>query len=119
MLGLTPAQFMQHYEDMRLAVVGSTLCKKLELLNTEHDEVGPIQVYASHVNSPTRLISDRAFVDAKYMWPDDNLIVMASAGNEQIKEEFLSRPEQKGLIVSLCVISGLKLFPMTEPSNPR
>lgn len=89
-LGVSPEDFMRQYEDMQKAVVGNSLCKRLDMLGLEHDELGPIQIYASHVNSPTRLISDRAFVDAKYMWPAENLILMSSHGNEKVREQVLA-----------------------------
>ena len=118
-LGVHPAQFMRHYGDMVKSIKGSTLCKRVDILHQEKDEHGEVDIYASHIKSPTRLISGRIFVDAKYMWHDKNIVIMSSHGNSHYKDQYLGRSDLDGFTLAFCNITGLLFTPMVDPSDSQ
>ncbi len=50
-----------------------------ECLNKEGSDV--VEIYASIIKSPTSFMSDRLVIDAKYLWPEENLVIFSSLGN--------------------------------------
>lgn len=63
------------------------------------------------------MISGRAFIDAKYVWADKDLAIMSSDGNEKYRDEYLSRPIAKGLILAYSRLSGFKFEAIYDGSN--
>lgn len=60
---------MKIFESIKEATKVNRRTKKVDLITVEEEkEFGKIEVYASHVLSPTVLISGRYFVDAKYLF---------------------------------------------------
>jgi hypothetical protein len=36
------------------------------------------ELYAMHIKSPSFLVADRIFIDAKYLWPEENMVIVSS-----------------------------------------
>ncbi len=79
---MLPAQCMKLTSKVYDFVKSNARNKKCELIEVIPDVNGTeIEIYASHVKSGTIIVSDRIFVDAKYIYPEENLVLMSSIGN--------------------------------------
>jgi hypothetical protein len=117
-MGVLPHHFMKHYEVMVHAAKCSRLCKKIDMIESGADEEGKVEVYASYVNSPTRMISGRMFIDAKYLWEKENIVIMTSEGNEKLKEQYCSsKTDLQDVTVAFCLISGHKYTPIFDEQD--
>ena len=76
--GVLPEQFIKLYQKMELAIKTNRRCKKLDILAVEKSEMGNIEIYMTLINSPTMLISERVFIDAKYIFEKEMTIIMSS-----------------------------------------
>ena len=93
-------------------------CKKCDILAVEPDEnEGKIEIYASFVKSPTVLVADRVFVDAKYLWQNEYLTIMSSEGNDHFRREYFNTHDTDGLIEARNLISGFKFTPILDANN--
>ena len=88
-LGVLPDQIMSimdRVEYFSKASPGSKNCViAREELGTASDVV---EIYASHIKSPTSLISDRLVIDAKYLVPQEHIVMMSSKGNDAQRDEY-------------------------------
>ena len=93
-------------------------CRKCEVITVLEGETNndKIEVYANYIKSPTIVVSDRIFIDAKYLWPDETLAIMSSQGNEIIQGEYFrnNAKEVKGLTLAKSTISGMKFTPVLQ-----
>jgi hypothetical protein len=74
-----------------------------------------IEIYANYIKSPTSLISGRIFIDAKYLWPEELLVIMSSFGNQRIKEEYYSsHPDTQNTLTGNNEMSAHQFLPLYD-----
>ena len=57
------------------------MVKKVDLIQSGGTGVlENLELYAMHIKSPTRLVSDRIFIDAKYIFPNEDMVIVSSFG---------------------------------------
>jgi hypothetical protein len=80
-------------------------CKRSDHIATEEDA----EIYATHIVPPTRLISDRVFIDAKYIYrnPDkrEYYVIVSSNGNEGFRDHYLATNQVTDTTVGYCYMS--------------
>ena len=86
--GVTPDQLMSLFRDIRGFEKVNERCSSYDVISEEPGYEGSvIQTYAS-LGKPTGIIAGRIFLDSKYIWEKDLIIVMSSVGNETEREEY-------------------------------
>jgi hypothetical protein len=65
-----------------------------------------------HIKSPSFLVADRLFIDAKYLWPEENMVIVSSLGCEKEKQEYFETHELKGIELAVNNISAFKFYPI-------
>ena len=43
------------------------------------------ELYAMHIKSPSFLVADRVFIDGKYIFPGEDMVIVSSFGCEKQK----------------------------------
>ena len=74
---------MENFSKANSGVKNSVIA--CEELGTPSDVV---EIYASFIKSPTSLISDRVVIDAKYLCPQENMVIFSSMGNETHRDQY-------------------------------
>lgn len=77
--GVTPEPFVEMQKDVRDFLSANKLCMGVDMLHQMTS--GPlegVQIYAMKIKSPSFLVADRLFIDAKYLWCDENLVIVSS-----------------------------------------
>ena len=70
---------MKLLESMSDFVKTNKRCKKYELITVEDSDTGEmIEIFATYVKSPSVLVADRLFIDAKYLWNTEFTAIMSS-----------------------------------------
>lgn len=87
-MGVFPWQFMSLLRRQEDFVKTNKRTKRFDMLELEqHDDMSePVEIFSSILKSPTILISERTFIDAKYVWPEDNIAIMSSQGMDDFRE---------------------------------
>lgn len=64
--------------------------KRFNMLEVVHyeDMSEPVEIYSSILKSPTVLISERTFIDAKYIWPETSTAIMSSQGMDHFRSVY-------------------------------
>ena len=77
-----------------------------------------IQTYAS-LGKPTGIIAGRIFLDSKYIWEKDLVIVMSSVGNETARDKYRKAhpKEASGWVDAINYMSGMRFFPIYDPQD--
>jgi hypothetical protein len=77
--GITPEPFVEMQKDVRDFLSANKMCMNVDML--EQITSGPlegVQIYAMYIKSPSFLVADRLFIDAKYLWCEENLVIVSS-----------------------------------------
>jgi hypothetical protein len=116
--GVTPEQFMQVMIHIYNFTKVNKNMKKCELIEEIDlcDKDPTVQIYSSFIKPRSAFIAGRIFVDAKYIWSNENLCIMSSEGNQQEREQYFQENanEIKGMSDAFCYISGFKFTPVFD-----
>jgi len=97
--------------------------KAFELLATELYEDNPhtVEIYATMIKSPTFLVSDRIFIDAKFLWNEEHVSISTGLGLESFKKAYISAHglEDKNIEFARNILSGFKFSHLTDPLTKR
>lgn len=77
--GVHPEQFMKLLTSIEDFYRSNKRCKKCDVISVEktvNEQL--VEIYASYIKSPTVLVNDRIFLDAKYIWPEEKTAIMSS-----------------------------------------
>ncbi|TNV80609.1 hypothetical protein FGO68_gene8835 [Halteria grandinella] len=109
-MGVLPWQFMSLLRRQEDFVKTNKRTKRFDMLELEqHDDMSePVEIFSSILKSPTILISERTFIDAKYVWPEDNIAIMSSQGMDAFREIYQERFSQKDVTYGYDLMTAFK-----------
>jgi hypothetical protein len=115
-VGVMPWQFISLLRKQEYFVKTSKRSKHFEMLAEEYvgDMTEPIEIFCSILKSPTILISDRTFIDAKYIWPDDSIAIMSSQGLEDFRDEYIAKSGIKDATFGNDLLTAFKFEPLLD-----
>ena len=97
--------------------------KSFELLGTEQhtDNPSPVEIYATLIKSPTILVSDRIFIDAKFLWNDEFVSISTGLGLESFKRDYIVSHglENKNIEFARNILSGFKFSPAYDQATKK
>lgn len=91
---------------MKEANKNTRSCKRIDIIHVEKDSDCEIEIFANLVLSPTMLIAGRLFIDAKYLFRSENLVIMSSRGNQKYAQDYMNSTDLEGHTLASCVISA-------------
>ena len=50
----------------------------------------PVEVYASYIKAPNAFIAGRIIFDAKFIYPNESLVIFTSEGNDEYAKEYFA-----------------------------
>ncbi len=118
-MGVTPAQCLQVMLSLDNYARCGTNVKKIELLSTERLRDMPVEIYCTFIKAPNAFIAERIFFDAKYIWPEENLVIMSSLGNANYRENYCTEHARdiRGVAHASTNISGFKWSPVLDSAG--
>ncbi len=82
--GVTPSVFCKLQERIQDFCKANRMVKRVDLIESGGRGVlSNFELYAMHIKSPTILVSDRIFIDAKYIFEEENMVIVSSYGCEK------------------------------------
>jgi hypothetical protein len=96
------------------------MVKQVDLIETGGKGVlSNFELYAMHIKSPSFLVADRMFIDAKYLFKEEHMVIVSSFGCEKQKIEYYDTHELNGIELAVNNISAFKFFAIHEkPEDP-
>ena len=79
--GVTPADFLRVLEKVECYGKANSNIKHIDLITVEDlglDGIRPVEVYASYIKAPSAFISGRILFDAKFIFKNENLVIITS-----------------------------------------
>ena len=77
------------------------------------------ELYAMHIKSPSFLVADRIFIDGKYIFPGENMVIVSSHGCEKEKQDYYESNDLQGMELAVNNISAFKFYPIyQDPEDP-
>ena len=94
---------------------------KCDLISEEHfgDSRETVETYAAHFKPP--FMEPRLILNSKYWIPSENIVLIASEGNEEIRDQYIKDHNievGKNYIVSVTFISGYQFTPIYDDKDP-
>ena len=102
-LGVAPADFLRILEKTEYYAKANSNLSGIDLITVEDlQDKGatlPVEVYASYIKAPNAFISGRIIFDAKFIFPEESLVIFTSEGNDEYAKEYFAthQAEVKGL----------------------
>ena len=82
--GVTPDLFCKLQEKIHDFCKANRMVKQVDLIETGgYGVLSNFELYAMHIKSPSILVSDRIFIDGKYIFQDENMVIVSSHGCEK------------------------------------
>jgi hypothetical protein len=76
-----------------------------------------VEIFSTLLKSPTVLISDRTFIDAKYIYPEFNIAMMSSQGLESFAEVYETISGQKDVTYGNDLLTAFKFEPFIDENG--
>ena len=77
------------------------------------------ELYAMHIKSPSFHVADRIFIDGKYIFPGENMVIVSSHGCEKEKQDYYESNDLQGMELAVNNISAFKFYPIyQDPEDP-
>ena len=118
--GVTPDKLIRVFRDIRGFERYNERCSGYDVISEEAGYEGSvIQTYAS-LGKPTGIIAGRIFLDTKYIWEKDGVIVMSSVGNEVVREDYKKAhpKEAASWVDAINYMSGMYFSPIYDSLYP-
>lgn len=118
--GVVPTVFCQLQEKIHDFCKANRMVKHVDLIETGGSGVlQGFELYAMHIKSPSFLVADRIFIDGKYIFREENMVIVSSHGCEKEKQEYYETHDLHGMELAVNNISAFKFYPIYEsPDDP-
>ena len=86
-----PEQFMKLLQVQKEFVKANKRCKSFEMLGVEEqrDVKSQVEIFATYVKSPSFLVSDRVFIDSKFLWNEEFVSISTGLGLDAFRREYV------------------------------
>ena len=79
--GVTPNVFCALQERIQDFCKANRMVKHVDVIQSGGSGLlRNFELYAMHIKSPSFLVADRIFIDAKYIFVDENMVIVSSHG---------------------------------------
>jgi hypothetical protein len=117
-LGVAPKVFCDLQERIQDFCKANRMVKHVDVIQSGGSGLlRNFELYAMHIKSPSFLVADRFFIDAKYLFPDESMVIVSSHGCDKEKHEYYETHDLKGMELAVNNISAFKFFPIYETSG--
>lgn len=102
-LGVAPADFLRILEKTERYAKANSNINGIDMITVEDLQnkgvTMPVEVYASYIKAPNAFIAGRIIFDAKFIFPEDSLVIFTSDGNDGYAKEYFAthQSQVKGL----------------------
>jgi hypothetical protein len=115
-MGLKPEQFVSVYTTILNILPITKSVSKCDIISMEQEGDTTYETYACYIKSPVPLIAGRIMLNTKFYMPNDNMFIICSLENENIRDQYIANnpKECKGLEFADNILSAYKFFPILK-----